>query len=398
MSLKISSSMWACLSLLSLPGCVAASDPDPAARPGPPARTAGKPPRDAIVSPWQKPQPSPPDLYLAPALAAWTAAGDLVVVDGHSGSTRQTLTTIHLGGTRDLAYDADKARLWVAESDADAPDGEVASHAVTAGAGGPQVGARLFEAAIAGDARLLPSALGTVLFEDVSAGAWRLLGGAGVASAAVSGPPPTSAWLTKELNRTFVRALVYGPSAAELDVAGARLLPGAVAPVTLAPLVIDAGTLPPCARVVPAPARGGALLLDVSGSFLTVRPLSGAVVGAPAQVPLGAVGLRIEAAVSLSGGAVVVALFSGITEVVALEITPQLTIGSLAKVPLAGLTAPTTRFLSHDLVAQGAGRVAAATSAGVFSVRVTTTPTGVHLAVDGGFAGGELRGPLAALP
>jgi hypothetical protein len=70
----------------------------------------------------------------------------------------------------------------------------------------------------------------------------------------------------------------------------------------------------------------------------------------------------------------------------------------VARVALPGETAPSTRLVSHDLAAQGEARVAAATSAGVFSVAVWQTPVGVHAAVDEGFAGSDLRGPVAALP
>jgi hypothetical protein len=398
MSLKFSWSIGASLSFLSLPGCVASADAagDGTTAPEVAGLSPGLHPASATLASPRQQQPFwPQDVHAVGDLAAWTSAGDLVVVDGHTGALRQTLTALQLGGRRDLAYDAVEGRLWAAETDVDAPDGEVASYAVTNGAGGPQVGGRVFAAATAGEARLLPTALGPVLFEDAGAGAWRLLG-AGAASGAVSGPRPAAAWATTGAAGTSVHGLVYGPSSGELDVAAATLGPG-VGVVFGAALGPDAGTLPACARVVPAPARGGALLLDVSGAFLTVRTLNGAAVGAPAHVPLGAVGLRLEAAVALSGGAVVVALLSGATEVLALEIDAQLAITSMAKVALGGLTAPATPFFSHDLVVQGLDRVAAATSGGVFSMWVTTSPIGVHLAVDGAFAGSALRGPLAAL-
>jgi hypothetical protein len=135
----------------------------------------------------------------------------------------------------------------------------------------------------------------------------------------------------------------------------------------------------------------------VKGSFLTVRALDGAKVGATAQVPLGASGLRVEAAVGVDDGAVVVVLLSGVPALVAVEIDADLAIVSMARVPLPGQTTPALPFVSHDLVRQGARRVAAATSAGVYPADVWRDQLGVHWALDAGFAGSDLRGPLAGL-
>jgi hypothetical protein len=101
--------------------------------------------------------------------------------------------------------------------------------------------------------------------------------------------------------------------------------------------------------------------------------------------------------VSFEDGKVVAVLLSGSTAVLAVEIDAQLHAASMAKLPLPGQPSPSARFLSHDLVAQGAGRLAAATSAGVFSVEVWRDLAGVHLWMAQGFDGSALRGPLAAL-
>src|SRR6185312_6105073 len=102
-------------------------------------------------------------------------------------------------------------------------------------------------------------------------------------------------------------------------------------------------------------------------------------------------------ALSLDGGREVVLLLSGKTEVVALQIDAALGIGSMASVPLPGHPEPSTRFLSHDLAAQGTDRIVAATSAGVFAVDVDADAAGVTLGIDPTFQGQALRGPVAAV-
>ncbi len=172
---------------------------------------------------------------------------------------------------------------------------------------------------------------------------------------------------------------------------------GSTAPASVEPLAVNAGTLPPCARLVAAPARGGALLVDVAGSSVTLRRADDAAVGPASHAPLGAPGLRIEAAVALGGGATVALLLSGLTEVVALAVDSSLAITSAAALPLPGHAAPSTQDLSHNLAAQGPARLAAATDAGVFVIEVSADTSGVHLALDPTFHGGALRGPVDAV-
>ena len=406
-------SIWAGLSFSFLTGCGAAPEAGAPGSPGSrgaPASSGAPRAGEQALSPahhpspdelgpgaWWEPPLSPDLLYPVPDLLAWTPTGDLAVVEGATGAVRQQLVTLELAGAHDLAYDEARQRAWIAESDDEGALGEIASYPVVAGTGGPTLGARAHEASLlSGEARLLSTPLGVVSFEDGGGGRWRLLGG-GHASAPVPAAPPSSAWLTLGAGGPMVRGLAYGAVSGELDALAAAAQPGALAAATSAPLDVEAGTLPPCARVVAAPLRGGALMLDVSGSFLSVRAVKGAHTGAPALAPLGASGLRIEDAVGLRGGKLVAVLLSGTTEVVALEIDAQLHVASMARLQLPGHPAPSTLAMSHALAEQGYGRLVAATSAGVFSIQIQKDATGLHLGLAWGFEGGGLRGPVASL-
>jgi hypothetical protein len=332
-------------------------------------------------------------------LVAWTPGGDLAIIDGHTGAIRQAVTTLELSGERDVAYDPWKNRALIFEGDDEAQGGEIAAYPLAAGPSGPTLGPRIHQAwTLDGDVRLLPSPLGTVVFEDRGGERWRVLWNGGAAGAPVPAPRPMSAWLTTGPGGGLtVHGLAYGPSSGELDDVHATVGSAAIAPAVVAPFGVGAATLPPSARLVPAPARGGALLLDVDGSFITVRGASGASLGSPALAPLGATGLRIESAIALFGGEIVLLLMSGTTELVALEIDQQLVVASVARVALPGQPAASTRFLSHALAVQGLSRVAAVTGAGITSIQIWKDLLGVHLLVDPIFAGTGLRGPMAAL-
>ena len=392
-------SIWAGLSFSFLAGCGAAPDVGSTGAPREAVQAMATQdhlwPDERATWPWWQPL-SPDLLYPVPDLLAWTPSGDLAIVDGSSGAMKDHLVTLELAGARDVAYDPATQRAWIAESDDEGALGEIASYPVIEGAGGVVLGPRLHEASLTGEARLLPSPLGVVSFEDEGGGRWRLLGG-GTPSAPVAVAAPMSAWLTTGAGGTTVHALAYGAVSGELDALAAEAQPGLLAAAKSEPFGLEAGTLPPCARVVAAPLRGGALMLDVSGSFLSVRSAKGASVGAPAIVPLGASGLRIEDAVSLRGGKLVAVLLSGTTEVVALEIDPGLHVASMARLKLPGHPAPSAALLSHDLAEQGYGRMVAATSAGVFSIQIRKDPTGVQLGLAPGFEGGGLRGPIAPI-
>jgi hypothetical protein len=114
-------------------------------------------------------------------------------------------------------------------------------------------------------------------------------------------------------------------------------------------------------------------------------------------VPLGATGLRVEHALAFEGGQVALLLLSGDSRVMALELTTDGEIKSAATLALPGLVREEKRFFSHDLEALGPYRALAATSVGVFSIRMTRSGAGISLALDPGFVGAGLRGPIAAL-
>ena len=337
------------------------------------------------------PPPPPPDAV------AWTGSGKLALVDGATGAVKQEVDPGPLVGERDLVYDAPGKRLLVYTREPGGPTAEVFSVSVSTGAGGPSLGARTHLASVEGSARLLPARSGVVLFGMGEGGRWRLMWHNGAATPSVPGPHPMSAWVVPDGEGEALHALAYGPSSGELDAVDTRLGRSALPPPSVHPLPVSAGTVPPSARLVPAPARGGALLVDVEGDALTVRGMGSGAPGPKAKRSLGGSGRRIEAALACDGGREVVLLLSGKTEIVALQIDASLGIGSVAVVPLPGHPEPSTRFLSHDLSGQGAGRILAATSAGVFSVEVDADAAGVTLGVDPGFHGGALLGPVAAI-
>jgi len=375
-------------------GCVAATAEEAASERTPPPSAATAvatasaqlpDPAPAIAAP---PEPTPDARRLgAHDLLAWTEDRRLAVVNGATGAVRHAELPEPVGGDRDLAYDRFQARAVVAAK------GELVQYSVTQGPGGSALGAREHLAWVPAGTRLLPTPEGTVVFD--AAGAWSVVSTSGLSSA-VPAPPPLSAWLTSS-PATTVHALACGPSSGELDLVDAAVHAGAPAPPSVIPLAVSSGALPPGARLVAAPARGGALLVDVTGSVVTVRGAGGGAVGPAAGAPLGAAALRIEAAVALGGGAQVALLLSGVTEIVVLAVDPAGAITSTAAVALPGQTAPSTRILSHDLTAQGPDRIAAATDAGVFSLRIWTDPSGIHVARDPAFQGSALRGPVDAI-
>jgi hypothetical protein len=149
--------------------------------------------------------------------------------------------------------------------------------------------------------------------------------------------------------------------------------------------------------MIPAPALGDAALFDVVGSDLAVRLVKGPSAAPRALVPLGEAGLRVEHVLGFDGGEVALLLLSGDSRVMAVEIASDGAVTSAATLALPGVVREEKRFFSHDLEALGPHRALAATSVGVFSIRMTRSGAGVSLALDPAFAGAELRGPIAAL-
>jgi hypothetical protein len=154
---------------------------------------------------------------------------------------------------------------------------------------------------------------------------------------------------------------------------------------------------PPTARMIPSPALGGAALFDVVGSDLAVRLVSGPSAAPAALVSLGMAGLRVEHVLAFDGGEVAVLLLSGDSRVMAVELAADGAVTSTATLALPGVVREERRFFSHDLETIGPHRALAATSAGVFSIRMTRSGAGVGLTLEPAFSGASLRGPIAVL-
>jgi hypothetical protein len=191
--------------------------------------------------------------------------------------------------------------------------------------------------------------------------------------------------------------LSWDEGSAPLTRRAASIGPAGVSPPAVTTLSVAAAALPPTARLVPAPARGDAVLVDVAGSAIAVRLVAGGVAGPAALVPIAGTGRRIEAAVALHDGEVVVMLLSGGAEVVAVALDAAGAVWSTAVLPLPGDVTPAPRYFSRDLAAHGRRAVLAATTAGVHRVRVAYDAAGVHLTPAAGFDGAALRGPIAVL-
>ena len=352
-------------------GCAvpAESETSPAPGASAPASPAGRPPPD---------------------LVAWTAGGELAVVDGLTGAVRRRLATTG-GVERDVAFDPWQERVLAFEGDDDG-GGEIVAHPLVPGRDGPRPGGRAHLAWVDGRARLLPSPFGVVVFEEGYGERWQLLGASPGPS--VIAPPPASAWLSIDPSGVRVNALARGPG---LERLAARVDPTGLAPPSAATILAASASGPSTARLVPGPAPGVAVLVDVVGASLSVRLVASDSTGPGALVPLAARGMRIEAAVPLEGGEMVALLMSGPAEVMVIAVDPGGAVSAAAHAPLPGQVTAAPTFFSRDLAAHGSGGVLAATSAGVFSLRVLRGSGGVQLGIERGFDGSALRGPVTAL-
>jgi hypothetical protein len=361
-------------------GCAAFPVPDP---------EPGEAPAPAVPrAPAAAGRLAPPDLV------AFSSSGELALVDGTTGAVRQTVAAPGGPGECDLVWDRWAQRLLVFQGDAD-DGGEIAAYPVLPVRGGVWLGARRHEAWVDGWVRLLPAPAGAIVFEEGYGERWSLLAAGPTVS--VSAPMPAAAWLAVDPGGAVLHALTVSadPPALERREAFVGAMGLSVPAVT--PLAGAPASLPATARLVPAPAVGDAILVDVDGASLVVRRLDGGTAGPASLVPLPSAGLRIEAAVPLRGGAVVALLMSGSPRVMAVAVDGS-GVWSVAHLPLPGDVAPAERFFSRDLAAQGHSRLLVATSTGVHAVRVSVDDeTGVALAVLPSFAGGSLRGPLAVI-
>lgn len=336
---------------------------------------------------------------LLPALEAivWTSQGDLAIIDGETGAIKQLAATSYFTGQTDVVYNRWASEVLVFELDDEAQTGEITSYPVLLGRSGAHLDARVHRAWIDGEARLLPTPGGYVIFEASYGERWKVLSSDEWTTRNVIAPCPASAWVTSTDNQGFtVAGMSYGEGQTLLR-HELRVDADTLSPLTTSTLGATPAGDPPTARMIPAAALGGALLFDVVGSDLAVRLVNGPLVAPAALAPLGQEGLRIEHVVSLDGGEVALLLLSGDSRVMAVETAPGGALKSFATLALPGVVREEKRFFSHDLVALGPHSALAATSLGVFSIRMTRSGAGVRLELEPGFGGAALRGPIAAI-
>jgi hypothetical protein len=296
------------------------------------------PPGDA---PAPEPAPPPPPRRFA----AVSADGELVLADGASGGVVERAAAT--GPIVDLAWDPWALRLIAVEVDPEGEGGEITAHTLPLGAGE-------HVAWLDGQLRVLPAPPGLVVFEQSYGERWRLIGAAPTSSLAA--PPPSAAWI--------------GPGPSLFAVAG-----GALREVPLSAAGLGTPTITPLPDGVVVPRDGGALAVEV---------------------PLPAPGLRAVAAAAV-GDHVAVLTASPPTLVVA-ALSAGGAVTATAHLPLPGLVADPAPFFSRYLCALGDHLVLAATTAGVFAVRIGSAPHGITLELAPGFDGSALRGPLAPSP
>lgn len=338
-----------------------------------------------------------PAMVAIPDALTWTSDGRLAVISGKSGAVRQSADTAAMLGARDLVYDPWQKRAVVYEQDDQAEGGEIASYALVPGPNGPVLAPRLHESWVDGDLRLLASSLGIVAFEESYGTWWKLFFADEESVLSVAAPLPASAWISPTGSGVAIRTLTAAPGLPLIRRSADAQWTALSSPVSSSLGISPAGAVP-TARLMPAPARGDAMLFDVVGSALSIRLVSGASPGPAVLLPLGAGGLRVEQALPVDGGEVALLLLSGDSRVLAVEVNAAGGVSSSASIALPGAVRHETKFFSHELTLLGARRALAATSAGVHAVLLGRDAGGVHLALDPSFNGSALRGPVEALP
>lgn len=343
------------------------------------------------------PADSPPP---SRALAA-TNDGAIALISGETGA-QIAATAPGDREVRSIAFDP-TAGLVLEAVYGDIDSGELVGFPIT---GDPPVfGEPIALALIDGDVRLLGTPEGVVTFaKSFPASTWSWSGGASSASPVL--PPPVSVWIAGGTPEDTVRieALTLGQAGAIAPVAtrqAAIATRAGLAPEPAAPLSTPIGAPiedPTTARLVAIPAVGDALLIDVEGGVVATRRVDGAIAGEPVAVPGAIAAARVEAAVPLSGGRVVVAATSGPARLVAIAIDDAGAPVAGAAIDLPGGFAVADRFFSSDLLAIADDRVLVATGTGVLAVDVIAPDGAIALAIDPAFDGAALRGPLATSP
>jgi hypothetical protein len=302
------------------------------------------------------------------------------------------------GELRDLAFDGPNARVLVA-SFGDVDAGELLALPLTLSP--PAFGAAEPLFTIDGDLRTLPTDAGVLFFQLSYAGwRWWWTGSAGAGEVVLL--PPKSAYVAQGAPPGTIRVetLAYG------DPGGAQVLtrqavvagPDGLELEPALTLAIDVGA-DPSARLVGVPAVGDALLVDVMAGVVVVRPISGAALGSPIPVAGGVTAARVEAALPLRSGRLVVAATSGPPRLVVVTLGGAGEVVGSAALDLPAAFVAADRFFSRDLAAVSEDRVLVATPAGVLAVDIAVAVDGApQLCVDPAFVGESLRGPLSVLP
>lgn len=314
-----------------------------------------------------------------PDFVARRATGDLALASGASGVVRSAVSV--RGVLDDVAWDPWSERVITVEIDEGGEGGEIAARALAS----PRLGARAHLAWLDGRASVLASPHGAIVFEQSYGERWKLLGLAFTPS--LPARVPSSAWLTPSASGAIVHG--FDGSLRDATLSAAGFVATHVEHIDPPPA--------PGARMAPAPALGGDVIVVREGATCSIRVLRGGELGPASAIPRASAHARIEAVLSLEAGRIVVGLFAGPSAVVAASLDGDGAVESAAEVALPGDVRDAAPFPSRDLVAHGAVGALAATSAGVFSLRVTRGPSGIHLDLAPSFDGSDLRGPLAVV-
>ncbi len=338
------------------------------------------------------PRPSPPAGLRAARLVAARREGGLAVVDAASGAVVATAPATS-GRGRDGAVDpwARPSVAFGGEDDADG--GELATLPLDrAGIGAPR-----HLTWVDGDARIVATPFGVVVFEAGYGARWRLLPHDGAPGPSVTAPAPLSIAIPAGPSGVSLRALVPA------DGGGLALATAAVGPAGLGTPTLEAidglaaeGAAP---RWVETPAMGGSLLVDVVRGEILVHRVSADGKAGPARRLEGSLASprsRLEHAAAIEGGRRLALLLSKPSRVVVVVLGDGLATGAAIAHDLPGNVRIEPRFFSRELVVLGR-RIFVATTEGVVALDVGADPGDPPLDPAPGFPIEGLCGPLALM-
>lgn len=283
-----------------------------------------------------------------------------------------------LWGPRDMAFDTDGSRVLLVESDVDLGLSELSSVSFLPPS---SFGFRTPWGSIDGEARVVPTAFGVVLFERGYDTRAQLLEASPGAAEGRAVEPPMSLELAPSGAGLSFRMLTRAPPAGRAHLVEMPLDADGLGLPTSVELE-GGGAVGPSARLA------GPWLADVSRGTLVLRAVSGHHLGPPRSLELKT--SRVEHFVSLDDGAWALLLADpSAVAVVSLDEAGAPFVAGV--VPLPGQVAAADVFFSRDLIVLGRESLLAATDAGVFEITLVDGEP----ALEQGFAG--LSGPLAAL-